>query len=625
MRRLAVPLLAVLAAACASSKASSPPANGAPSPAREAQTQSETHAQPQPAAPAPAKAQGGAHGDLASLAERYLSGLFRAKPHLADYMGDHRFVTGHWDLSTSAVRFRISELTEHGKELAALDRSKMSRDEQVDAAIMADAIALELLELEEIREFTWSPRLVDSFTYYDPREIIAARISDIVHGSWGTEAERRAAVAAQLRGVARIVESRERYLTKSKVSKVHLDQAVKENAGRLAFLEKELPAFTKGDAESETARTEAVFALQNYQRFLEKVLPERVGADWRLGPEKYRKKFPLALQTDLAPEELVRLAREDFTAARGELYSVSRELARSLFRGEGVPPENAPPAEQAKLIGRVKDALAKDHPAPDALVSASAGKIERLRALVRSKNIVELPPPETLSVEAMPEYKRGAAGAEYLSPGQLDRGAPFHGTYYVDPVDSSWPKEKIESYLRANNNYEIALTAAHEAIPGHHTQAYFARRDRSVLRATLWSGPFAEGWAVYGEGLVVKDGLGDADNDRYHFFDLRGRMIVAANAILDVGLQGGAMTDEEALRFMIEDGFQERAQAEKKLTRAKLDSTQLCQYFLGWAEIVRLERDVRAKGSFDQRAFDDALLAHGTLAVKYLRQYVLGR
>src|SRR5437868_1917187 len=184
MRRLAVPLLAVLAAACASSKASSPPANGAPSPAREAQTQSETHAQPQPAAPAPAKAQGGAHGDLASLAERYLSGLFRAKPHLADYMGDHRFVTGHWDLSTSAVRFRISELTEHGKELAALDRSKMSRDEQVDAAIMADAIALELLELEEIREFTWSPRLVDSFTYYDPGEIIAARISHVVHRRW---------------------------------------------------------------------------------------------------------------------------------------------------------------------------------------------------------------------------------------------------------------------------------------------------------------------------------------------------------------------------------------------------------------------------------------------------------
>jgi len=622
MRRLAVPLLALVTAACASSKPSSPPASAAPPAAREPQAKTPAPAEPQTAA-AP-RANAAAKSEVASLAERYLSGLFRAKPHLADYMGDHRFATHYWDLSGSALQSRVSELNANRRELAALDRSKLSRDEQVDAAIMADAIALELLELTEIREFTWSPLLVDSFTYYDPREIVAARISDIVHGSWGTDAERRAAVAAQLRGVARIVESRERYLSKSKVSKVHLDQAVKENAGRLAFLEKELPAFTKGDADAETARADAIFALRNYQRFLEKVLPERLGADWRLGPEKYRKKFPLALQTDLAPEELVRLAREDFTAARAELYSVARKLATSLFSGQEVPPQNAPAAEQAKLIGRVKDALAKDHPAPDALVSASAGKIDRLRALVQSKNIVELPPPETLSVEAMPEYKRGSAGAEYLSPGQLDRSASFHGTYYVDPVDPSWPKEKIESYLRANNDYEVALTAAHEAIPGHHTQAYFARRDPSVLRATLWSGPFAEGWAVYGEGLVVKDGFGEADNDRYRFFDLRGRMIVAANAILDVGLQGGTMSDDEALRFMIEDGFQEKAQAEKKLTRAKLDSTQLCQYFLGWAEIERLERDVRAKGSFDQRAFDDALLAHGTLAVKYLRQYVLG-
>jgi uncharacterized protein (DUF885 family) len=283
------------------------------------------------------------------------------------------------------------------------------------------------------------------------------------------------------------------------------------------------------------------------------------------------------------------------------------------------------PAEQAKLIGRVKDALSKDHPAPDALVSASAAQIDGLRAAVEAKNLVTLPPAETLSVEAEPEYKRGGAGAEYLSPGFLDKGAAFHGTYYVDPVDPTWSKDKVESYLRANNNYEIALTAAHEAIPGHHTQAWWARRDRSALRATLWSGPFAEGWAVYGEGLVVKSGFGEGRNDRYLFFDLRGRMIVAANAILDVGLQGGTMTDEEALRFMIEDGFQERAQAEKKLLRAKLDSTQLCQYFLGWVEIERLEQEMRSQGKFDQRAFDEALLSHGTIAVKHLRKYVTAR
>ncbi len=150
-------------------------------------------------------------------------------------------------------------------------------------------------------------------------------------------------------------------------------------------------------------------------------------------------------------------------------------------------------------------------------------------------------------------------------------------------------------------------------------------RDPSALRATLWSGPFAEGWAVYGEGLVVAGGFGGDKNDRYRFMDLRGHMIVASNAILDAGLQGGAMTDDEALRFMVEEGFQEKAQAEKKLLRAKLDSTQLSQYFLGFTELRRLEQDARAQGAFDQRAFDEKLLSHGTIAVKHLRRFVLAK
>jgi uncharacterized protein (DUF885 family) len=81
------------------------------------------------------------------------------------------------------------------------------------------------------------------------------------------------------------------------------------------------------------------------------------------------------------------------------------------------------------------------------------------------------------------------------------------------------------------------------------------------------------------------------------------------------------MTDEQALRFMEDDGFQEKALAEKKLLRAKLDSTQLCQYYLGLNEIETLERDVKARGKFDQRAFNQELIGHGTVPVKVLRTF----
>jgi uncharacterized protein (DUF885 family) len=102
-------------------------------------------------------------------------------------------------------------------------------------------------------------------------------------------------------------------------------------------------------------------------------------------------------------------------------------------------------------------------------------------------------------------------------------------------------------------------------------------------------------------------------------------MIVATNILLDIKLQSGQMTDAEAVRFMTEEGFQERATVEKKLLRAKLDSTQLAQYFLGHEEIRALEADYRKEkgAAFTQRAFDEALIGHGSVAVKLLRRYVL--
>src|SRR5205823_14817230 len=87
MHRLAVPLLVVVAAGYASPEASSPPPAGSAPAARQEKAQAQ-----------------GAQGDLASLAQRYLSGLFRAKPHLADYMGDHRFANQYWELSPNNVR-----------------------------------------------------------------------------------------------------------------------------------------------------------------------------------------------------------------------------------------------------------------------------------------------------------------------------------------------------------------------------------------------------------------------------------------------------------------------------------------------------------------------------------------
>jgi uncharacterized protein (DUF885 family) len=283
------------------------------------------------------------------------------------------------------------------------------------------------------------------------------------------------------------------------------------------------------------------------------------------------------------------------------------------------------PAEQQKVIQRVVDEIAKDHPKPDDLVAAHARNLDTLRAFIEQHNLLQLPPKDTLRVEPMPAFKRGAVAAEYLAPGVLIRNPKWHATYYVDPIDPTWPADKVESYLRGQNNYQVQLVASHEAYPGHHTQYFYSKRNLIPLRAVLWNGPMVEGWAVYGEGLMVALGYGGDRNDRFRVYNLIGDMISATNTIIDIELQTGHMTDDEAVRFMVAEGFQPRAQAEKKLKRAKLDSTQLCQYFLGLDELQTLERDYRKKvgAKFDQRTFDEAVIGHGSIAVRLLRDYVL--
>jgi uncharacterized protein (DUF885 family) len=575
-----------------------------------------------PAAPRAADPTRSASERLEKLTAVYVDGLFKAKPHLASYLGDRRFDRLVQDLSPTGIGRRISELVAQQKALSRVERDRLSPDELTNAEIMADGIALELLELRDIREWTWNPRLVDDFTYYDPREVVAARLADVVHGDW-PEPDRLAAAAAQLKALPRYLAQRKAAF--GEVSKVHLDAAVKDNAGRIPFFETELAEFTRKDPAAEKARVAAVAALQDYQKLLETDLQKKASRSWRLGKELFAKKYPHALQTDLAPDEVVRRATEAFRAARARLYEVALRLHRSMWPPEPVPAADAPADVQAKVIARVRDEIAKDHPTADGMVSASAAQIDGLRRFITEKNLIGLPPPDSLRVEPMPEFKRAGLGAEYLAPGLLGSQEGWRGTYYVDPPDPTWPADKIEGYLRYWNGTEIALTAAHEAYPGHHVQAWWSLKSRSPLRTALWSGTFAEGWAVYATTLVVTSGYGGEKNDRFLFTDLAGSMVIATNAIIDARLQGGDMPDQEALDLMVKEGYQQPVGAELKLLRAKLDSTQLSQYFIGTTELRALEADVRAKGSFAQRAFDEAVVSHGTIAVKHLRRYVLGK
>jgi uncharacterized protein (DUF885 family) len=131
------------------------------------------------------------------------------------------------------------------------------------------------------------------------------------------------------------------------------------------------------------------------------------------------------------------------------------------------------------------------------------------------------------------------------------------------------------------------------------------------------SGTFIEGWAVYAEQFMAEAGWG---GDETRMEQLKIRLRVAINAILDQKIHAGHMTEDEAMHLMMDTGYQEEGEAAGKWRRAEMSAGQLSTYFVGVQEQIALADDLHEKLGGDMQAVRDRMLSHGSIATKYVRQ-----
>jgi uncharacterized protein (DUF885 family) len=142
----------------------------------------------------------------------------------------------------------------------------------------------------------------------------------------------------------------------------------------------------------------------------------------------------------------------------------------------------------------------------------------------------------------------------------------------------------------------------------------------------LSSGTFAEGWAVYTEQMMLDQGFGNGDLS-LRLQQLKFYLRAVTNAILDHQMHCSNMSDAEALKLLVDGAFQTEGEALGKIVRAKQSSCQLSTYFVGRMAFYRLRQQVeREQGdAFDLGRYHEAVLAHGTLPVKFLPELVRER
>jgi uncharacterized protein (DUF885 family) len=120
-------------------------------------------------------------------------------------------------------------------------------------------------------------------------------------------------------------------------------------------------------------------------------------------------------------------------------------------------------------------------------------------------------------------------------------------------------------------------------------QLGFSNRNRSLIRRVLFSGVFAEGWAVCTEQMMLDQGFGMGDL-ALRLLQLKWYLRSVVNAILDYKMHCTNVTDAEALDSLANRAYQSEAEAILKIIRATQSSCQLSTYFVGRMAIVRLRR-----------------------------------
>jgi hypothetical protein len=301
---------------------------------------------------------------------------------------------------------------------------------------------------------------------------------------------------------------------------------------------------------------------------------------------------------------------------------IARQIWHKTYPGKSLPADDE--KGRRDTIRLVLAELGKDHGSPESQVADARATIAELKKFIKDKDILRLPDPDRCDIIEMPEFQRGNSTA-YLNPAPpLDPKAKSF--YAVSPPPKDWDAGRVASFFEEYNRSMLKVLSIHEGYPGHYVQLEYSNRHPSLIRRVLQSGAFAEGWAVYTEQMMLDQGFGDGDLSlRLHQLKFYLRTVV--NSILDHNMHCSDMTDEQAMKLLVEGGFQSEGEAVAKVVRAKQSSVQLSTYFVGRTAFYRLRQQIEREmgDQFDLGRFHEAVLDHGTLPVKYLPELVRER
>ena len=554
---------------------------------------------------------------FADLSKRALEGWLQLSPVSATQIGEHKYDGELDDLSAAGRQKGLAFSKKILAELDATDTAALSRENQVDAAILRNQLQYDIWTAETLQSWAWDPQVYNN--------VAGGAIYGLMAREFAPLPERLKSATARMQKIPALLAQARENLDPARVPKVHAETVAKQNAGILSIVDTFITPNLKDLPEADRAQAEAAIdglkkAVAEHQAWLDKTLVPNAKGDFRIGQTLYDQKLQFALLSSLSRADIKQRAEGELKRVREEMYGIARTVLKDK-PGAPALPETPTADEQQKAIEAALELAYAERPARDKVVPDAEAALAQATEFVRKHDLVTLPDAPVEIIE-MPEFQRGVAVAYCDSPGPLDKNLKTF--YAVSPIPDEWDQKQVDSFLREYNSRMIHLLSIHEGTPGHYLEGWHSAKFPSTLRAVLRSGMFAEGWAVYTEKMMADAGY--LDNDPlFRLVQMKFYLRTIANAILDQGVQVDGWTREQAMDLMVRQTFQQEREAAGKWTRAQLTSAQLPTYFVGVQEHFDMRKAAEAKlgAQFNLKAYHDQVRSYGAPPVRFVRQLML--
>ena len=560
-----------------------------------------------------------ADAKFADISKRWLDGWLEQQPVSATQTGKHDFDDRIEDLSAAGRQKFTGFSKKMLAEVDALDASKLSRENQVDLAILRNQIRYDIWQMDTLQSWAWDPQLYNG--------IAGGALYTLMAREFAPMPQRLKAATARMEKIPQLFAQMRENLDVARVPKIHAETVAKQNAGITSIVDGMIAPHAGELSGEDRTRLDAAIAtvkkaVAENQEWLDKTLVPNAKGDFRIGQKLYDEKLAFALNSPLTRREIRTRAEAAIKQTRAEMYEIARKHLAGKPNAPAEMPDTPNDEQQQKVIEAALEMAYADRPARDKVVELAKQSTAEATAFTREKQLVSVP--ETpVQIILMPEFQRGVAVAYCDSPGPLDKGLDTF--YAVSPIPDDWDQKQVDSFLREYNTRSIHELSIHEAMPGHYLQIAHANKHPSVLRAVLGSGSFIEGWAMYGEKVMDDANYMNGD-PLMKLIQRKWALRAMANAILDQAIHVDGMSRDDAMKLMTVTTFQQEREAAGKWVRASLTSAQLPTYFVGYSEHLDLRNEVQKRegDKFNLKAYHDKLLSYGSPPVRFARELMLG-